>query len=297
MLKIISAEAVDMLKFERLRKMKENDVFSKRAYFETLCPYWSLLVLNDYEAALLIPYNQKMHYQWVVTPLYYRASAWLGSWSPENQSLAIRFLQNQFTFGTLNVGEVAGIRSNKIYQCILPESFSEQKFSNLTKRMLKKADSKSILFTSVLDIDQFVFFLKAELGSRIDGVDDKSMKLLSELLKNMQKEGILGFEGAVIGGEFVGGILTLISEQRHLYLKGTATKEAKKDGIFYKLMHRAIQKAVEDGATFDFGGSSIAGVAQFNRNFGAEDVAYYTLNWGKEPIPFRIYNKLRRLWK
>ena len=46
-----------------------------------------------------------------------------------------------------------------------------------------------------------------------------------------------------------------------------------------------------------FGGSSIEGVAQFNRNFGAQDAEYGHFAWGKQPRLFKFIKRLKGLWK
>ena len=297
MIQRVNSNDVDYKKFNALLERHEFDIFSDSAYYDVLCPFWCLLVLDDYRGALIIPYNQKINLSWAVTPLFYRASSWLGAWSEEQKSEAIFLLQKEFKSGVLNLERTSQISNVRKHQIIRPENYSLEKYSTLAKRMIKKPEGQGVVYVNELDIQVFVQFLKDELGKRVDGINESSMDLFEKLLHSLGKADLLRFEGAVIGGQLVGGILTVEKNGKHLYLKGTATSDAKKKGVFYTLMHRAIGRAVAKKAIFDFGGSEVTGVAQFNHNFGAEDAEYSILSWGKKPWLYSIYVKIKKLWK
>jgi hypothetical protein len=185
----------------------------------------------------------------------------------------------------------------KLHQILLTNNDVKQNYSGLTRRMLKKAEAQNIVYHQDLDINQFTRFLMKELSSKVQDINRKSIDLLTKLLQSLSAAKMLHYEGAVIGGEFVGGLLVVKTQGRHLYLKGTATTEAKKKGVFYALMNRAILRAQSENAIFDFGGSEIPGVAQFNRNFGAQDMKYCQLSWGKKPLIYTVIQGIKSLWK
>jgi hypothetical protein len=163
--------------------------------------------------------------------------------------------------------------------------------------MIRKAQNLDLQLTNDLHINQFVQFLYEELNAKVEGITKDSMLLFERLITRLLESRKLYFEGVVMGGVLVGGILIVQGQGRHLYLKGTATREAKKLGVYYWLMHRAIERARAEQATFDFGGSGIEGVAQFNRNFGAVDAFYSRFTWGKIPLLFNILKRLKQAWK
>lgn len=293
----VDSKDVDRKKLSFLQNELSSDSFSQTAYFEALCPKWCLLVLRDYEGALIIPYNQKGPWQWVVTPLYYRASQWLGTWSDAEKVKAIELIQQEFSSGCLNLSDLPNHAETRNYQVIYPKSNSSTTYNSLAQRMIRKAENHDFNFIQELDIANFSSFLLRELGTKVDSVDSDSVKLLGKLLQSLNENKMLKFEGIVMGGELVAGLVVVELEGRHLYLKGTATDSTKKMGAFYALMHRAIQRAMSNNAIFDFGGSNVEGVAQFNRNFGAEDANYVNLSWGKQPTVLRTIKSIRKLWK
>jgi lipid II:glycine glycyltransferase (peptidoglycan interpeptide bridge formation enzyme) len=280
-----------------LQAIHADDVFCQKAYYGPLFDQWCALVLNDYDGVLLVPYKKWGPWTWSFTPLFYRASYWLGNWTPSEKKEALQLLQKSFDFGSLNIGSVADSTESRIHQVILPHQEASESYNKLTQRMIRKAQQQDIQLVHELDIDRFVAFLHHELHQKVDGINQDSMQVFTRLLHSLQQQGRLRFEGASMGGVLVAGILIVEGQGRHLYLKGTATQDTKKLGVYYWLMHRAITKAQTQGAIFDFGGSSIEGVAQFNRNFGAEDAEYGHFSWGKQPRLFTWIKRLRATWK
>lgn len=287
MLRFIESKNIDLEKWNNLLA-NVDQVFCYKAYFESLAENWGALVLNDYEAALVVPYKKKLFWTWVYTPQFYRASYWMGAWSEHKQQAALALLKSQFSFGSLNLGYTTGLENTFFHQEIEPSAYDEDNYNNLARRMIRKAESVSIQITKEWDETHFLTFLQAELGPKIDDFQGPSMHVFRDLLRSLQNAGIFHFEGAVVGGALVGGLISVQLPGRHLYLKGTANLEAKKSGAYYLLMHRAIKRAVAADAVFDFGGSRVEGVAQFNRNFGARDNEYNNYSWGSEPTPFKI---------
>lgn len=292
MLRFVESKNIDPEKWNKLLVSGDGQVFSNPAYFEPLAERWGVVVLDDYQAALIVPFKKKLFWSWVYTPKFYRASYWMGQWSEQHQKDALELLQKTFPFGELNL-EKTSILNNELYhQIIHPQRFDESQYNTLTKRMIKKAEASGVHFTNDYQEEHFLSFLQKELGPKIDDFQGDSIHVFRELLRSLQHSGCFHFEGAVIGGQLVGGLITVEIDGCHLYLKGTASLEAKKSGVYYVLMHRAIQRAMRQDCIFDFGGSRIDGVAQFNRNFGAEDVFYANHSWGKRPAMFGLVKKL-----
>lgn len=288
MLKFVEFKHIDLNKWRLLLAENEDVIFTSEAYYSPLAENWGAIILDDYQGALLVPFKKKLFWTWVYTPKFYRASYWMGEWDTTNQIAALELLEKTFSFGALNLGPADCLKNELPHQVISPETYDEASYNTLARRMIRKAESVSIHLTNEWDETQFLTFLQAELGSKVDDFQGPSMHVFRDLLRSLQNAGIFHFEGAVVGGALVGGLISVQLPGRHLYLKGTANLEAKKSGAYYLLMHRAIKRAVAANAVFDFGGSRVEGVAQFNRNFGARDNEYTNYSWGSEPTPFKI---------
>jgi len=292
MIRIVDSKYIDKLRFDSLLKAHYGNPFCLENYFSPLLEHWSLVVLDDYAGVLIVPFKKKMFWSWVYTPQFFRASYWLGTWSAEEQAQALDVIQSKFSFGSLNIGACTARNNELFHQQISPDKYDSNNYNTLCKRMLKKADGQAFRFTKEFQKEEFLRFLSEELGAKISDFKGDSIGYFRKLIDSLILSKCLHFEGAVEGGVLVGGILVVELPGQHLYLKGTASLEAKKMGVYYLLMHRAILRAVDQGSVFDFGGSRIEGVAQFNRNFGANDVFYGNITWGKTPFWFGFIKKI-----
>jgi|694.fasta_scaffold78206_3 hypothetical protein len=292
MLRFVESKHIDLVKWNKLISLSDGQVFSNLAYFEPLAEHWGAVISGDYQAVLIVPFKKKLIWSWVYTPKFYRASYWMGQWNEEQQKDALELLQKTFSFGELNLENMSSLNNELYHQVVHPQRFDEHQYNTLTKRMIKKAEASGVHFTNDYQEEHFLSFLQKELGPKIDDFQGDSIHVFRDLLRSLEQAGLFHFEGAVIGGQLVGGLITVEIAGYHLYLKGTANLEAKKSGVYYLLMHRAIQRAVKQNCIFDFGGSRIDGVAQFNRNFGAEDVFYANHSWGKRPVMFGLIKKI-----
>jgi hypothetical protein len=300
MLKFVESKHIDPEKWTKLEEQSAHS-FGCRAYFEPLSMHWGAIVLGDYEAALVLPYKTKMAWSWVYTPHFYRASYWLGAWSAEAQQEALNLLQQKFPFGQLNIGSLddnlGEVEKKMVHQVIDPQGFNFDALNKLAKRMVKKAEQQNFTFTTELHIDHFVDFLRVELSDKIDSFRGEDLQRFEQLILSLSAQNMLHFEGALEGGKLLGGLLVVVLPNRHLYLKGTATFTSKKQGLYYLLMHRAIARAIEKDVVFDFGGSQVDGVANFNRNFGAQDEFYTQITWGREPLSYKLMKKIWKIWR
>jgi hypothetical protein len=98
-------------------------------------------------------------------------------------------------------------------------------------------------------------------------------------------------------GRSLGGISLLQNNQKLLYLKGAFEDQAKKNGAMYGAMNHAIQVAHSMNLSFDFGGSRVPGVREFNLTLGGEDVSYDMLSWDNSPRWFKLIKRVKELWK
>jgi hypothetical protein len=79
-----------------------------------------------------------------------------------------------------------------------------------------------------------------------------------------------------------------------LYLKGIVTEKGKKIGAMQALFDKVVQDYTLNCNCLDFGGSSDAGLASFNKKFGATDKNYLILkqNNVKWPLNKLVNRKL-----
>jgi Holliday junction resolvase len=72
---------------------------------------------------------------------------------------------------------------------------------------------------------------------------------------------------------------------------GSANEESKSAGAMYLMVDEIIKRYAQKIAIFDFEGSDVEGIANFNRNFGAKDFVYLRVQ--KNTLP-RIVKWMRK---
>jgi hypothetical protein len=297
MLQVVESENINLEKLRQLIDESSTTIFSHLEYFKPLSEHWCTIIDANYTKAIIVPYKKKLFWRWVYTPHFYRASEWIGDWDVKEQNRAIELLQNHFSFGQLNIVDVPVGDLAKKHQIIVPQVNFTDFYNKLALRMIAKAKKENLDFKQDIDTNHFVDFIQHELGKRIESFKSEKLQRFSAMLTELHKTGFLRYEGIVDGENLDAALVVIELPKRHLYLKGTSTESGKKRGLYYLLMHRAIERANKKNAIFDFGGSMVDGVARFNRNFGGTDVLYGALKWGKEPFSFRVIKVLINLWR
>lgn len=295
-MKFIESTHIDKEVWSDLTINHSTHFFSETNYLDAVAENWGAYVKGNYEAVLVIPYRVKFGLKWVYLPLFYRSSEWVGNWTEEEKEEIKSRLLKDFNGGNIAFEESNVDTSDFFYQVIHPNQEHRTNYNKLATRMLKKAQHSELKQTNELHLDVFVKLIAKELQAKVGVWDEEGIAVFKNLVNNYAKDDKLKFYGAILHGELVGGIVTLISNNRILYLKGTATIEAKKMGAIYMVMDAAIHDAMQKKCTFDFGGSRVDGVARFNYNLGGTDVHYQNMVWDNFPFWFRLMKRLKNRW-
>jgi len=294
-MQFLDSKHIDRARWEQLEMSKGAHFFSALSYLDAVAENWGAYILDDYRAAIVIPFKQRLGQRWVYQPLFFRASEWLGDWSESEKDQLVKQLKLDFSSGCFNVDSKAG--DDLCYQILAPSADFRTRYNKLATRMLKKGENSDLIVTNELHEDDFVALLVSELKGKADTWDANGQIVFKALMNNYQDKGQLRYFGLILHGKLVGGIVTLVRENRMLYLKGSATVEAKKMGAMYLAMDKAIEEAMLSNRVFDFGGSRIDGVKRFNENLGGESVFYQSISWDRSPVAFKILKVVKEKWK
>ncbi len=295
-MKFIESTHIDKKVWSELTTNHSIHFFSETNYLDAVAENWGAYVKGNYEAVLVIPYRVKFGVKWAYLPLFYRSSEWIGNWTEKEKKEIKSRLLKDFKGGNIAFEESNVDATDFFYQVIHPNQEYRINYNKLAVRMLKKAENSELKQTNELHLDVFVKLIAKELKAKVGVWDEEGMAVFKNLVNNYAKDDKLKFYGVILHGELVGGIVTLVSNNRILYLKGTATIEAKKMGAVYMVMDAAINDAMQKKCTFDFGGSRVDGVARFNYNLGGTDVHYQNMVWDSFPFWFRLMKRLKNRW-
>lgn len=285
-MKLIKRDNIDIQKWDALVKRSSDDFFSYSWYLDALSENWCVITNEEYSKGIAIPFTSKLGVKLGYIPVFSRYTEWLG---PVMGDVFTELMNSNFKGYELRCKQQLGLENARLNVHQEIREGGERKLGSQAKRMLKKAEKKEY---EIVESDDYQFALNLigeELSGKFKGVDQNAVDRMRKLCnKALDQEAL-----KVITIEGVGAIICLVSNKKTLYLKGTATEEGKKNGAMYYLMNHAIEFSLENNSVFDFGGSNVGGVKQFNHNLGGKDVEYFGYSKDSSPFWYKLLRKLK----
>lgn len=238
---------------------------------------------------MVCPYAKKAGQLILVNPIYHQYSEWIGE--GEIDSKIIEKLRSNFKIAELNVVGNIPNTVQRVHQVL---SGNEFKMNELAKRSLKKSLIYKISLND--EISLIKKLISSELTGRVQGMTSGNLPNLEKIALAYKNDGLRSY-CAYENDVLIGGIWVIENETEFMYLKGTATAEAKKNGAMYAVMKNAIDDCVALNKRFDFGGSNAPTVQRFNYNLGGKDETYSQLKWNNAPFWWNTLRKVKKIIK
>lgn len=275
--------------------------FAYSWYLDATFPNWSALVSDDYNYVFPITNRKKLGLNYWYSPIY---TMQLGLFSKNKLSSEIieqfynKFPQNIVSFDfSLNshlkiVPNNFKSKSNTCQFIDLSNSYHEisKAYSKNLKRNLKKAQNVNLQIAESTDIFSVVKMFRENRGQFIQNVSEKDYKTLYNLIENSLSISKGKIFHVYYQTELVASCFFSFTNNRITYHKGGVNQLGKQSGAMHFLIDQIIQNHTESNYIFDFGGSSIPEVKQFNFNFGKQEYTYLQISKGN---PF--IDRLRKL--
>jgi hypothetical protein len=287
---LIKPTEPEQKEWDSLVKKFKGTVFSESRYLNALDLDWMICYNEDRSGGMICPFAVKGGRRILINPIYHQFSEWIGEGSIDKK--VVEFLKQNFQIATLNVRAEIPEFDKLVHQVV---NINNHNINTLSKRMLKKSQHYEIQVNT--EIEAVKKLIADELSDRIAGMSMKNLENLENLAKAFLSNGLRSY-CAYSEDKFAGGIWILENETQFMYLKGTAFSEAKKDGIIYRMMNKAIEDCLNLNKQFDFGGSNVPSVQRFNYNLGGVDNSYSQLKWNHAPFWWNwmriLKNKIRK---
>ena len=285
----INPTSAEQNQWDELVKKNNGTVFSESRYLNALDLDWMILYNENRTGGMACPYAKKAGQHILVNPIYHQYTEWIGEGSVDEK--VIGKLRSTFKIAELNMRQIVPNSIERVHQVIISNDF---KLNDLAKRSLKK--SLIYQFSLNKEISLIKDLISSELTNRIAGMTSENLHNLEKVALAFQSDGLRSY-CAYENGQLVGGIWVIENETECMYLKGTATPEAKKNGAMYGLMKNAIDDCIALNKRFDFGGSNAPTVQRFNYNLGGKDDFYSQLKWNDAPFWWNALRKIKKLMK
>lgn len=275
-------------------------------YLDLAAANWSALVLNDYEVVLPLPVRSKFYIHYLLQPIFLRyleifseqhitkqTEALFWDHIPSKIKLIDIYYSNAFPHQN-GVYETA----ERSYQLLdLNKSYAEiyHEYGSSIIKNLKKAEKAGLSIGENISSKEIIDFYRENVGSKIKEFDASQYLLMEKLMeKAIAKEQAFTFYASDKNNKITASVFILRSKNELYFFKGSACADGKASGAMYLLLDHIFKCYSQKGLSFNFAGSSIEGVANFNRSFGAKDCVYLQVKKNKLPKLVNLIKSLKK---
>ena len=283
MIHYLKRNKVNVEKYDFCIKNALNSrIYAYSWYLDIVADNWDVLVLNDYEAVMPLPWRQKYFIKYIYPPAWTQQ---LGVFSSNtiSEELIVSFIKAiprkfkkiTIQFNSGNVFKHKNITERVNYILPLNRSYEEvYKEYRADRKNRVKQGYRNNLSIKEVNIQSLI-----EIGKRyysylnINNDDYLKLKKLAFYALKKKNRFITGIERN--DGSILGGVLFLESKSRITYLFSVVTDEGKNKQVTSSIIDSLIKDKISSNKTLDFEGSMIDGIADFYRSFGGKKELYY----------------------
>ena len=301
LIKYIQREHLDEEKYnDCIENSIQSNSYAFSWYLDIVCDNWDVLVLDDYEAVMPIPWRKKYGIKYVYPPLWVLQ---LGVYSNEaiNENEFLTHLFSTFKFVELRMNTHNNVELYseflQLKQCqklVLNTTYSSilSKYRKDRKKDLQKATTADLIEKWNDHPSNLIELFKNNIGKRTPNIKENDYQNLEKLIAIcIQKK--VGEILAVYDkkNKLVASVFLLKHKNSITKLISSTNLKNRKNGANTFLIDRVIFKYHKDFSVFNFGGSSIKSVASFSKSFGAETEKYHQLKMNKLPKILQLFKK------
>ena len=300
-IKYIHREHLDEEKYNQcIDSSLQSKIYAFSWYLDIVCNTWDVLVLNDYEAVMPIPWRKKYGIKYVYPPFWVLQ---LGVFSneviDENEFLTPLF--NKFKFVELRINTHNNFELYpeflQLKQCqklVFNTTYSStlSHYRKDRKKDLQKAAAADLIEKWNDHPSNLIQLFKNNIGKRTPNIKETDYENLEKLIAICIEKKI----GEILSvydkeNKLVASVFLLKHKNSITKLISSTNLKDRKNGANTFLIDRVIFKYHKDFSIFNFGGSSIKSVASFSKSFGAETEKYHQLKMNKLPKFLQLFKK------
>lgn len=287
MIKLVTKNNIDLCKYDAcIEKSVQSKLYAFSWYLDLVADDWKVLILNDYQAVMPIPYlrtKRNLFLKKIMQPLFCQQ---LGVFSLDElsdttyQDFIHHFLglhPKIYQFNTENSSFLKTIDFHKTprinYELSLHPSYEnlQKNYSKNLKRNLIKA-KKNDLSIRKIAVDVLIDIKKRQKHVKLSM---RNYQKLKQLIITLQQRNVGACYGVFEAEVCVAAAFFAITPQRIYHLVSVTTTKGKEVAAMSFLFDDVIKSNEKKHIILDFEGSMLAGVARFFKSFGAVPNTYY----------------------
>ena len=298
MLKYLENKEIDKKRWDESIGNSLNElVYANSWFLDAVCPGWSAIVDDNYEALMPLPLRKKWGISYVFPPIYAQQLGVFYHYDSKNKPEEfLNVIPKHIQHISLKLNEYNKLTiksfwlesTNDNYTLLLNSPYEKllANYSENTKRNLKKA-IKSHLSLCDISKDEFLEF-------KIKNPDKKKYSkelflVLERLIDTSMKQNV-GRIWAIkdVEGRIHAALFWICTENRSYYLSPTSSEEGKESRAMFFLVDRIIHAQSDKMHVLDFQGSNIESIARFYKGFNSEKSLYLSLSLNRLPWPLKL---------
>lgn len=264
-----------------IQNARNSRIYALSNYLDIVADNWDALVLNDYEAAMPLPWRSKYFLKYIYPPCWTQQ---LGVFSTNtiNSNLVDAFIKaipEKFVKKTIQFNSECK-NSLPLTDRINYTLSLNQEYNNLLKSYrkdrrdrLKKFKKLDLKISIETDVSKLIELFKINYHGKVSLNELDYQKL--EKLSLLQKLNPLILKIYNSNNELISGSLFFKDHHRIYYLFSANNTEGNKVQGNTAILDYIIQKYAETNYILDFEGSMIPGIASFFKSFGSNLEMYY----------------------
>lgn len=293
-IKRIKHNNIDFLKWDKtILSSQIPYVFAQVFYLNATCPNWDALIIGDYESVFPLTYKNKFGLNYLPQPPFTSQLGVYGKVNLEIEQSFYDYIITHYKLIDLELNTTNKIQSTYISpkNTYTIDYNSGYNFNQNSKRNFTKAIDHGFIVERVNEQDILRLsqkYINPFLAKEV-GLSNETISLLDNLLINAEKEQALFTFKVIDAQNNIKALAHFICNGKYaLYLKGTNFDKVDNSGSMHLLMKYAIEFFSDKAKTFDFGGGSKQGLANFYMGFGGQPTTYSFLQVNRLPWLIKI---------
>ena len=295
-IQLLKRSEIDVEKWDALVESNGNGFpYSFSWYLDIVAQkQWSALIADDYSTILPFCWNRKFGIPQIYQPFFTQQLGIISNQTISQEefqkflnAIPSKYWRVQMSFNFKNQFEHQNFRV-RVNHCLpLSHSFEEieNKFSKSLKRNLKRAKELGVKINEPLSIKEHLSHFQKEMAIKKVKISNQQVEILQELLKTCieKKKGLIQTTYGQ-NGELLASTFLLNSTTRIINLIVWSNLKGKQQYATHYLLSEIMRANANQNKVFDFEGSNIPTIADFNKKFGATDAPYLLYEYIRFPF-------------
>ena len=295
-IRLLNNEEIDKKAWDQsLKRSPGFELYLRSAYLDIVFPKWKALVAGDYRAIFPIFEKKIIFWKFLRQPLFTGPCLVVGQDDLSTKKLLdyLPELLKKYHWLELNIlNDLPELekyfkKQNRKLQIL---KIPEEGFipDGRLKKNLKRAEKSKIINLVSLNTDEFIKGVKEHLLSAHKALNPSGLRKLHKIISHKDE-----FGGKCIGiknemHSFQAAQFFLKGESKLYIILSLSSEEGRKNSALHALQVKLIDTFLPTKGSLHFGGSNLERVAEYNYNYGAEDVSYMLVT--RKKFPFIFFN-------